>query len=138
MTTRRITVTIPADLVDAADARAEELDRSRSWVVSEALRRSLPRSGFGRLAPSTVREPVLQAYDASSSAGVVDIADEIAASRRRRIRAELRLSPGERLRRAEELADLAKAAVPRAPRVQIVGFSSYEDYYEWKKAQLIR
>jgi metal-responsive CopG/Arc/MetJ family transcriptional regulator len=35
----RISATIPEALVAAADERAKRLDRSRSWVISEALRR---------------------------------------------------------------------------------------------------
>jgi hypothetical protein len=68
----------------------------------------------------------------------VNAAAEVAESRRRRLRAELALAPVERLRRAEEIAQLGEIA-PR-PRIgaQIVAFDSYEDYYEWKRNRLIR
>ncbi len=39
MALARITVTIPAAVLKEADRRARALDRSRSWVVAEALRR---------------------------------------------------------------------------------------------------
>src|SRR5260370_35669450 len=38
---KRLTVTIPAEVRAAADREAKRLGRSRSWVVSEALRRWL-------------------------------------------------------------------------------------------------
>lgn len=35
----RVTITIPQPLLAAADALAERMDRSRSWVLAEAVRR---------------------------------------------------------------------------------------------------
>jgi hypothetical protein len=135
----RITITIPRDLVEAADERAEDLDRSRSWVLVEALRRYLR----GPAAALTLREPAAPPYGpaahpTAASATPVDAAAEVAASRRHRLRAELALSPLERLRRAEEIARLGQPSnSPRASAL-VVGFDSYEDYYEWKKSRLIR
>jgi hypothetical protein len=135
----RITITIPSDLVEAADARARSLDRSRSWVLVEALRRYLA----GSSALGTVREPATQSYGSlAADLGVVpvDASAEVAASRRHRLQAELALPPLERLRRAEELAHLGRSPASLRARaaVQIVAFDSYEDYYEWKKPRLIR
>jgi hypothetical protein len=133
----RITITIPEELVREADAKAEQLGRSRSWVLAEALR------GYLRGAPSrVVRETATRPYRSNrwGQAGPipVDAAPEVAESRRRRLRAELALAPLERLQRAEEIAQLGEIA-PR-PRIgaQIVAFDSYEDYYEWKRNRLIR
>src|SRR5712691_6094776 len=106
----RISITLPRALVAAADGRARALDRSRSWVVAEALRRYVA-------APVKVREPGAASYGAA----------EVAGARRRHLAADLRLSPAERLRRAEELARLARRARPRARREQVIGFDSYED-----------
>lgn len=118
-TITRVTITLPADLLAAADARARQLDRSRSRVVAEALRTYF--------ATPVVREP-----------GVAYAAREVAAARRLHLATELRLPPAERLRRAEELGRLGRAAQHRRPRQQIIGFESYEDYYEWKrKAHLV-
>ena len=114
----RITITLPAELVAAADTRATQLDRSRSWVVAEALR--------SRLAAAAVREP-----------SVAYAAREVAAARRQHLGSDLRLSPAERLRRAEELGRLGRSAQRRGRRSQVIGFDSYEDYYEWKKARLV-
>jgi predicted transcriptional regulator len=111
----RITVTLPKELLTATDARAEQLDRSRSWVVAEAL-----RAYVGRAA---VREPVAT-YGAR----------EVAEARRVHLATDLRLAPAERLRRAEELGRLARSAQQRGRRSQVIGFDSYEDWYEWNKA----
>ncbi|HMA39765.1 MAG TPA: ribbon-helix-helix protein, CopG family [Gemmatimonadales bacterium] len=115
----RVTITLPSDLLAAADARARQLDRSRSRVVVEALRTYL--------AARVVREP-----------GVAYAGREVAEARRLHLATELRLPPAERLRRAEELGRLGRAAQRRRPRQQIIGFDTYEDYYEWKrKAHLV-
>jgi len=111
----RITITLPKDLLDAADTRARRLDRSRSWVVAEAPRGYLPAD--------RMPEPV-PAYGSG----------EVADARRRYLRADLQLSPAERLREAEDLVRLARTAKRRGRRSQVIGFDSYEDYYEWKKA----
>jgi predicted transcriptional regulator len=110
----RVTITLPRDLLAAADARAKRLDRSRSWVVAESLRAYVPPG---------VREPV-HAYGAG----------EVAAARRRHLIADLQLSPAERLHQAEDIARLARTVKGRGRRSQVIGFDTYEDYYEWKKA----
>ena len=133
----RITITIPGELVKAADERAKAVGRSRSWVLVEALRRYLQAP----VAPGAVRGPATHPYVARQAPGTtvpVDAAAEVAASRRRRLRAELALPVIERLRRAEEIARLGGVAtLPRAG-AQIVAFDTYEDYYGWKRNRLIR
>lgn len=120
-TKTRISVTVPPDLVAAADRRAAELDRSRSWVVAEALHQYLARG-----TPQRVREPSPR----YTPAPTVDASADVAAARRRLLEANLRLSPAERLERAGDLATLAPAR--RSNRQQIIGFDSYDDFYEWK------
>jgi len=114
----RVSITLPEEVLKAADRRAEELDRPRSWVVAQALRSFV----------SAVREPASPAY----------ATDDVADARRRHITADLRLSAEERLRRAEELAHLGKLAGQRRAggRRQIIGFDTYEDYYRWKQTRL--
>ena len=130
MALARISVTVPRSLVAAADRRARELERSRSWVVAEALRRHLQSDHADQSAgprPRAVREAAPHPY-----AGA-----EVAEARRRHLAAELALSPAERLHRAEELGRLALQSQGRGRRQQIIGFDSYEDYYQWKRARLI-
>lgn len=112
----RITITLPKELLAGADARAKLLDRSRSWVVAEALGNYLP--------PDAVRERA-ERYSAR----------EFSEAKRRHLVADLRLSPAERLHQAEDLGRLARTAQRRGRRAQVIGFDSYEDYYEWKKAR---
>ena len=122
----RVTVTLPRDLLAAADRLAGRLDRSRSWVLAESLRKHLEAGGsYARpaAAPSAVREPGAPTY----------AAQEVAEARRYHLKSDLQLSPSERLRRAEELVRLARLVHPHSPRRQIIAFDSYEDYYEWKK-----
>lgn len=115
----RISITIPRDVLAHADARARAIDRSRSRVVVEALRAYLARP------VSAEREHETPVYGAA----------EVAEARSRHLATDLERSPAERLRRAEELARLATSRRPRrARRQQVIGFDSYEEFYEWKKA----
>ncbi len=130
MPLERISITIPKDVLEAADRRAAELDRSRSWVVVDALRRYLGSVGAGR----SEGQPARVVHEV---APILYAAGEVAEARLRHLRAELALSPSERLRRAEELGSLARQAQRRGRRQQAIGFESYEDFYEWKKRRLI-
>ncbi len=130
MPLERISITIPKDVLEAADRRAAELDRSRSWVVVDALRRYLGSVGAGRSEGQAARV-------VHEVAPILYVAGEVAEARLRHLRAELALSPSERLRRAEELGSLARQAQRRGRRQQAIGFESYEDFYEWKKRRLI-
>ncbi len=121
----RISITLPREVLAAADREAKRLDRSRSWVVAEAVRRYVKEQGAGS------REQVSEAAPPAYAAA------EVAEARRRHLLADLKLSPAERLRRAEELGRLARRAQRRGRRHQIIGFDSYEDFYEWKKARLV-
>jgi hypothetical protein len=54
------------------------------------------------------------------------------------LRSELALPALERLRRAEELARLGAPPAESGVSLQVLGFDTYEAYYEWKKTRLIR
>jgi len=123
----RISVTLPKGVLAAADRRAKELDRSRSWVIAEALRQ-WNAGGAPTTASHAVRESAAPPYGAR----------EVAEARHQHLLTDLQRTPAERLRRAgdlAQLAQLAQAGRPRGPRVQIIGFDSYEDFYQWKKAR---
>jgi ribbon-helix-helix CopG family protein len=124
MALKRISITLPKDVLEAADQRARALDRSRSWLIVEAIRAYL-----GALAAARVRGTEAPAY----------AVEEVADARRRHLLTDLKRSPAERLRRAEDLARLARQARSRrgrGRRNQVIGFDSYEDFYEWKSAFL--
>lgn len=117
----RIAITLPKDVLSALDQRAKQLDQSRSRTIVGAIRAYLS-------APSpAVREPV-PAYGP----------DAVGTARRDQLDRDLARSPAERLQAAEGAARLARLARTRPPRrgaiQQIIGFDSYEDFYEWKKA----
>src|SRR3990172_5243199 len=98
----RVTCTLPADVLKAADSLAKRLDRSRSWVVAEALRGYLASAVGGPSPP----------HPAGGGGG----------------EAALRLSPSQRVHGAEELTETALKA-RRQPRLrQIVLLDSLEDY----------
>jgi len=115
----RIAITLPKEILVNVDRRAHELDRSRSRVIVDAIRAYLG-------APAAVREPV-PAYGT----------DAVGSARRAQLERDLARTPAQRLAAAEQLARLARSAQPRSrarqPRQQIIGFDSYEDFYEWKK-----
>src|SRR5881392_2320223 len=121
MALKRISITLPKDVLDAADKRARALDRSRSWVIVEAIKAYVVAQVTSR-----VREADAPAYAA---------VQEVANARRHHLLADLKRSPAERLRRAEDLSRLARQVRPRrGRREQVIAFDSYEDFYEWKKA----
>lgn len=107
----RISMTIPPDVLRRADRIAKIEGRSRSWVLSEAVRQLGEPAAEG---PSEATVPRLDA------------------SRRAQLRADLALSPTERVLAAERTA----REVP-APRygALFVSFERYEDFLEWKRAE---
>ncbi len=137
MALARISVTVPGSLVAAADRRARELERSRSWVVAEALRRHL-QSDYDVDRTASADQSAEPRRRAVREAAPHPYAEaEVAEARRRHLAAELALSPAARLHRAEELGRLALQSQGRGRRQQIIGFDSYEDYYQWKRARRI-
>ena len=62
--------------------------------------------------------------------------DAYGVARLEQLERDLAKSPAERLHAAEQAAGLA-TSVRRSPgsgrRHQIIGFDSYEDFYEWKR-----
>lgn len=121
----RISITIPADVLKLADQLASKLDRSRSWVMGEAVRRMAQSSDV-----RVVREPVTNPYAGHEV--------EMEAARLRRLKADLAATPEERLRDAEEMVRLSRMVRPPRNRSQIIGFDSYEDYDRWKTTQVAR
>lgn len=104
----RIAITLPADDLAAADALARDRQRSRSWVIAEAIRR----------------------YAAEPAA--IPSRPGIGPLRLAQLAADLRLTPEERVRESEQTARTAGRTV-RAHR--IIGFDRLEDYFAWKKLE---
>lgn len=112
----RISITLPREILAAADGHAKALDRPRSWVIAEAIRSY--RSGATG-----------QAVSPTGTA-------EVAAARRQHLLADLKRTPEERLRRAAALLRLAPGSAA-GRRAQVIGFDSYEDFDAWKKARRV-
>lgn len=101
----RIAITLPEADLAAADRLAQKLDRSRSWVIAEALR---------RFAAASIEPPP---------------ATELGASRRAQLHRDLALSPEERVHAAEETLEVSSRI--GAPRI----FSHYDDFLAWQRAE---
>lgn len=113
----RITITIPPELVEAADRRAGELDRSRSWVLVDALSAYVDR---GPAPAARVAEPTA-GYAAGLDAG-----------RRTQLEADLELTAEERVLIAEQTLLVADLRNRRPVRDQVVAFERYEDFLGWR------
>src|SRR4051812_22032219 len=120
MPTIRITITIPADLVDAADRRAAEESRSRSWVLAEALRTFVARQ------PTSARVSA----PPSEAAG-------LGYSRQAQLQADLALTPEERIRLAEQTALVRPDNRRRGRREQVLTFEAIEDFFAWEKREAL-
>lgn len=121
MARSRISITLPRDVLVAADKRARALDRSRSWLIVEAVRAYLTTS------PSQVREPAPAPYAATPGLG---------AQRLAQLQSDLRLTPDARVRAAEESARLGERVRGARPAThRLISFDRYEDYVEWKRKE---
>lgn len=131
---RRVTVTVPAAVLDAADRLATRLDRSRSWVVADALRRltAQPESagGAGRVSetassPAAVRdEAPPPPYEVQSAFRAAEAA---------RLEGDLAMTPEQRVHVAEELARISPSDRPRPRFRRVLQFDRYADYLDWKR-----
>ena len=133
MALNRITITIPDDLVTEADRKATELDRSRSWVLVDALRRYLASPPFDAADVQRVAGPRSRGLEVREPQ--VDYAAGLGASRTAQLEADLRLTPEERVLAAERtlLVDEQR----RSPSDRILSFDRYEDYLEWRKREAV-
>lgn len=110
----RIAITLPDEVLADADTTARAMDRPRSWVVAEAIRQ------YAAAAPSRSPAP--------------DRVAGIGPSRRAQLAADLRLSPLQRVREAEETVRVT--ALRRKPLSRrVICFDRYEDYIDWKRSE---
>ena len=123
MALARISITLPRDVLEAADRRSEELDRSRSWVVAEALRRYL----------EAVESVPAQTPAAHEAAGVPYAAPGISEYREDQLRADLALTPEQRVREAERTLALSELCAPAWRGDRVLMFDRYEDYLAWDR-----
>ncbi len=115
----RTSITLPHRDLSAADRIALALDRSRSWVFAEAIRRW---SGAGGGPEQASQAPV--AVPPAPAAPTLPPASDPAAM--------LRLSVTARLQRSQQLTAEFRRAHPRGVRTQIVAFATQGDFEQWK------
>jgi len=129
----RISITIPEDLVAEADRKAADLDRSRSWVLVDALRDYLGtlRANVDQHHVDDGKPPQVSAVHEPQ----IDYAAGLGSSRIAQLVADMRLSPEERVLAAERT--LAIGDEKRPPRDRVLSFDRYDDYVEWKKREAI-
>ena len=102
----RISLTIPLDVLRRADRIAKRQGRSRSWVLTDAVRR----------------------LDEPTAAGL----PRLDSSRRSQLEADLALTPTQRVLAAERTA----REVPlRRFSALFVSFDRFEDYLDWKSSE---
>lgn len=111
----RIAITLPPEVLASADRLARDLDRSRSWVVAEAIRKY-------SVGPTPDR-----------SAGA---ARGIGPMRLAQLRADLNLTPLARVLAAEETARLGRLVHPPTGH-QVLTFDRPEDYLRWKQRAMV-
>ncbi|WP_396207921.1 ribbon-helix-helix protein, CopG family [Gemmatimonas sp.] len=103
----KIAITIPPEDLAAADALAAKLGRSRSWVLSEALRRFVTHE---------------------------QLSHELDASRAAQLRRDLALTAEARIREAErQAAEIDEAAPVRFEEPR--RFANYDDFVAWRRAR---
>lgn len=113
----RIAITLPQEVLSAADRQARRLDRSRSWVIAEAIRR-FEQPGVGR--------------ESRASPYSVPIQSGLGASRLAQLEADLQLSPEERVKAAEATARLDRLIRP-VRGDQLLFFDDLDQYLRWKQ-----
>ena len=119
----RIAITLPRGVLAAADRLARRLDRSRSWVVAEAVRRFAEEGSQGP-SPAMLRDQRL-VDQAGSASGLGSL-------RQAQLEADLRLTPEKRVRTAEDTARVGRRLQPsRGARLLL--FTRPEDYLRWKQ-----
>jgi hypothetical protein len=124
----RIAITLPARDLAAADRLAKSHDRSRSWIIAEAVRRYAASAEAGEApGPSRAVKGASEAVPAAAAPG-------LGASRLDQLRRDLALTPEERVRAAEETLRLTKLQHGPRPQ-QVLAFDRYEDYLDWKRRQ---
>lgn len=117
--TVRVTCTVPAAVLRSADRLAARLDRSRSWVVTEAMRRLVT-------APEASPSP---AHEATSPR----LQRAFRAAEQARLASDLVLPPAERVRISEAIARTTPAGRRGPQGNRVLQFDTFESYLDWKR-----
>lgn len=130
MSLSRVTITIPAALLAEADRRAEALERSRSWLLVEALRAHLATAADPTGAQSAPPEPgspfLVREPGTAYVAG-------LGPQRLAQLASDLDLTPEERVRLAQQTAAAGTARRRPAQPDRVIAFDRLEDYFTWER-----
>lgn len=130
MSLSRVTITIPAPLLAEADRRAEALDRSRSWLLVEALKAYLATAADPSGAQSVPRAPRLPLLAHEPDTGYIA---GLGPQRLAQLAADLEVTPEERVRFAQQAAAAGTARRRPAQPHRVIAFDRLEDYFTWER-----
>jgi len=148
MPLKRITITIPEPLLTAADERSRALERSRSWVVVDALRRYLAEeTGEPGKLGRTVQSDRSRQSDpdcepdretpAVAEGTPVSYGDRRAAGlgpyRLAQLESDLGLPLLERVRESELAARVTELRTTPTRSQRVLTFDRYEDFLDWER-----
>jgi len=105
----KIAITLPPEDLDAADRLAAEQDRSRSWIIAEALRQ----------------------YVARASPPGQDV--RLDASRREQLRRDIALTPLERIQAAEASLRIVGRSPVAASGNEPLVFEDFDAFLAWNR-----
>jgi cation transport ATPase len=126
----RISITLPARDLAAADRLAARQDRSRSWIVAEAIRR------YAAEVEAEVDREVGMVTSHGVPGTVPGPGPGLGASRLVQVQRDLSMTAADRVRAAE--AALDEVAVRGGPPGAIEEprwFGSYEDFAAWRRGR---
>src|SRR3989442_14342434 len=122
MAPTRISAPVPCGWLAAADRRGRARDRSRSWLIVDAIRASVAG------AQSKVPEPAATPYGVTSPG--------LGPLRLAQLESDLRLTPERRIRAADDTTRLGeRLRGTRGRPHRILSFDRYEDYVDWKRKE---
>lgn len=105
----RIAITLPQETLRAADDLATRQDRSRSWIVAEAIR----------------QYAATQRSDASAASFA-----QLGASRAEQLRRDAALTPEQRVLESEDIVSIGEASAESATPL---AFPSYDAFLAWRR-----
>jgi predicted transcriptional regulator len=122
-------LTVPREVLKRLDQRARELDRPRSWVMTEAVRAWLDATAAPR--PSAVRERSRSGYGVPAAHESGGLGDQ----RLSQLRADLALTPEQRVIEGERTAKAVSAQATRWSGM--LSFERFEDFWAWKRRETL-
>ena len=128
----RIAITLPERDLAAADKLAADLDRSRSWVIAEAVR----RFASGEEPPGAPKSIAASAAPAPSAAAPMSASAAAPAtteSLTEQLKRDMALTVDQRVLAAEQALDATRRAQkgPVVPRV--IAFDRYDEFLDHKR-----